>query len=668
MKRIDQWLPAALLLFAGLVAILYGITLIPTPASTGPEATQGVFELAPVFVREERLVSGASLKAFHGKEITVEKTVASLNTWTLPEDLSAGDLVQYTAYFRAKETGEYVFKAAANCPVRLFINGEPVIENGAEASVKMQAGYYALRLEIQAGAEPVISLLCRLNGAEYSVSGNLYCTYQKTPNKVFGLASFAFLRGVNPALRADVNCTVNNSAKTVTALLPPGQPLQALIPTFSAGGTVTFNGQELISGVTPADFSGGGELRVQDGERERVFSVQLRTLDTGLPCLCINTFGADPIASKTDYVKATVAIVGNGASYGADLPETNAEVKIRGAYSSNWEKSPYMIKFGEHTAVLDLTAEKSWVLVASHLDLSLMRNYTGYETARRFSALDYTPRMRFVDVFVNGVYRGNYLLGDHVEISATKLDLNTRVEGEDIGCVLELEKAFRAEGTKGYHYFQTPQGWCVTFKDPNADKLTAAQRAYIANYFIRAENAIMRGEGYEEYIDVDSFIDWFLVETLFKNCDSDFTSSIYFHKDAGGKLKMGPVWDFDSGLANHSSNPTWMQPEGWEPRWGTYFEALMKDPAFRARMSARWAEMKPIAVDTYADLVDQTTALIEKSFLENFKVYSILQDGIWPVPANIASRKTIQGQADFMKTWVKRRSAWLTREFQKEVY
>lgn len=53
---------------------------------------------------------------------------------------------------------------------------------------------------------------------------------------------------------------------------------------------------------------------------------------------------------------------------------------------------------------------------------------------------------------------------------------------------------------------------------------------------------------------------------------------------------MGPVWDFDSGLANHSSNPEWMKPEGWEPRWGTYFEALMKDPAFRRRMSARWAE------------------------------------------------------------------------------
>ena len=685
MKQIDKWLPAALLLFAGIVCVLYGIFMIPA-AETG---TYSEKPLQPVSVQAEELVTGVSLRAYASGKNTfpdsldgcapaLEKYVTAVSALLLPEELSTDGYAEYAAYFHAKDAGEYTFTLSVKGGARLFLNEEKLIEQvspeadtAGSRCVWLEQGYYTLRVCAFGGGEPMaLSLRYRIGeGEERSTAERLYrlrdADSAEPPAR---LNALSFLSGINPSLGADVSCAIDVQAHRITALLPPGQRLDKLTANFEAAGRVYLNGEELISGVTEADFSHEGELRVVSGSSERVFTVHVRALQTGLPCVCINSFGGEEITSKWEYVKASVTILGNGASYGAGLPPTNIDVKIRGNYSSGLEKKPYMLKFGEHTAVLDLTAEKSWVLVASHIDLSLMRNYTAYETARHFDAIGYTPRMRFVDVFVNGDYRGNYLLGDHVEISSTKLALNDRTLDADVGCVFELEKDFRAEGVKGYDYFQTPQGWCVTFKDPNASKLTAEQRAYLASYFIQAENAIMSGAGYEEYIDVDSFIDWFLIETLFKNCDSDFTSSIYFHKDAGGKLKMGPVWDFDSGLANHSSNPEWMKPEGWEPRWGTYFEALMKDPAFRRRMSARWAEMKPLAVDTYAQLVDSTVALIERSFKENFKVYSILETGIWPVPENISSRKSIQGQAQFMKTWIARRAAWLDAEFQKEEY
>jgi hypothetical protein len=140
------------------------------------------------------------------------------------------------------------------------------------------------------------------------------------------------------------------------------------------------------------------------------------------------------------------------------------------------------------------------------------------------------------------------------------------------------------------------------------------------------------------------------------------------HKDAGGKLKMGPVWDFDCSIANQDMIMSFTEVEGWEPRWGTWFETLLKDPAFRAKLSARWAQMKPIAIDTLNSRIDAAAKIIEKSYIENYKVYPLLGVGIWPVPYFLRPLDTQQEQTDFIKDWMNRRIQWLDNEFKKSDY
>jgi len=575
---------------------------------------------------------------------------------------ASGRYYLFNGYFYSDKDAKYEFSLSSGDAVRMEIGGITVFESAegsaVKGSVSVKKGYSSFSVHAY-GKTNISDLKVTCGGEEIDLSKQLFVTINKTPK----LENMKLTMEDNKGLVCDIK--LKQEGSRFTALVPPGIDLKKAVLEFDSNAKVTVGDTAVVSGQTKVDISGSRSIYVESGTKRIKLSIAVRQLDTGLPCVGITS--EKKISSKTEYVSSYFAICGNGASYGADLPLTACGAKVRGAYSSGLEKKPYTLKFEKKTQILDLTPERSWILVASHLDLSQMRNYTAYEIAKHFDATDFAPRMRFVDVFVNGEYRGLYLLGDKVDISSTRFTLNQHETGPDVGVMLELEKDFRAEGTKGYHYFQTPQGWCVTFKDPDADELTKEQRDYIRDYFIAAEQAIISGVGYEDYIDVDSFIDWFLVETLFKNCDSEFTSSIYFHKDTGGKLKMGPVWDFDSGLGNHVGFPDLLDHTGWQPRYGTYFQHLMSHRSFRERMSKRWFEMHDV-VESYFDLVDDTADLIRKSWNENFKVYNILKDGIWPVPDYVSACKTVDEQAEFNKDWVRKRIEWLDNEFSKPDY
>lgn len=645
-------------------------TFTPTPTPSVTETLLAPTEAPKPSGRPDGLTGGVSARTY---SLSADGFLDDLSSYSyqgafVPDMRSApfapsqGRYYVLKAFFNAEQSGDYSFTADCSGSVQLMLGGRQLMQSSgretATVTLYLEAGWYDI--ELHAYGDAYFDISARFNGENLDLSRHLYCS-GNTGKPVFN--NISLLVSLNDGLICDIPAT--KSGSTVSMLVPPGISLENAVLSFDSKGMVLADGEALVSGQTRLDISSARTVKVSCGSETKTYKLSVRQLETGLPCVAITSSKA--ITSKEEYVDSTIAINGGGASYGADLEQTVCRVKVRGAYSSRLEKKPYTIKFGKKTAVLDLTAEKSWILVASHLDLSQMRNYTAYEIAREFDATEFSPRMRFVDVFVNGQYRGLYLLGDKVDISSTRFTVDKNTDEPDIGVFLELEKDFRAEGVKGYDYFQTPQGWCVTFKDPDADKLTAEQRNYIRDYFIAAENAIISGVGYEDYIDVDSFIDWFLVETLFKNCDSEFTSSIYFHKDRGGKLKMGPVWDFDSGLGNHEGFPELLDTTGWQPRYGTYFEYLMQHEDFRARMSRRWWE-KHSVVESYGALVDSTKELIRASYDENFKVYDILQNGIPPVPSYIADLKSIDGQAEFMKDWVTKRIAWLDNEFSKTDY
>jgi hypothetical protein len=322
-------------------------------------------------------------------------------------------------------------------------------------------------------------------------------------------------------------------------------------------------------------------------------------------------------------------------------------------------KKPYKIKFDKKASILGMPAAKNWILLANYADKTLMRNAVALSMGQQFSAAS-TPRYRFVDVVMNGVYQGNYNITEDAEINANRInipELGPSDNSPDVitgGYFLEVDQRLDADT-----YWYTTKGLAFTMKDP--DPITPQQLTYIQGYIQQTEDAIFAPNfadtvnGYAKYINVDSFIDWYLVKELMKDNDGLDFSSIYYYKDRGGKLVMGPIWDFD--LSGGNTNYSDCQyPTGWWIKNSVWFSRLFQDPAFKARVEQRWHDLQATAIPSIYANIDYNARYINLSQQQNFQVWNILGIYVWP---NVVWLGAYQPEVDYLKNWLKTRVAWM---------
>lgn len=263
---------------------------------------------------------------------------------------------------------------------------------------------------------------------------------------------------------------------------------------------------------------------------------------------------------------------GNVSVFSADGSiDTDMELKFirtRGNGTFGGAKKPYEIKLNEKAGVLGMEKSKKWVLLANHYDRSLLRNKLVYDFANSYTSLK-SEDGRYVDVFMNGEYLGNYYLCEKVEVAKHRVNITDQNEipedseqKADItgGYLLELmpESLIKDDTV----YFTTNSGYNYEIKSP--ENPTSEQIAYIKGVFDDLESAAKSDDGYSnisgkhysEIIDVDSYVQKYLVETVFMNTDIDYNSQ-YYYKDSDAvdsKLYAGPVWDYDMSM-HYNSEP-----------------------------------------------------------------------------------------------------------------
>jgi hypothetical protein len=390
-------------------------------------------------------------------------------------------------------------------------------------------------------------------------------------------------------------------------------------------------------------------------------------IDTGLPVVRLTTTGAAPITSKDTYLSGTLKIIdGTRVTYGTGLYD--GATQIRGRGNSTWlmPKKPFRLRLPAAAPILDMPADRDWVLLANYTDKSLLRTDVAFEVSRRLG-LAWTPRMRHVELFVNDEYLGSYLLGEHVKAAADRV--NIVPIGTSDNAVPELTGGYFIEADQlvnldpGDFYVVTPSGILFNIKEPSASKITADQKSYIITFLQDVERVLMRDDfadpaiGYAAYIDVDSFINWYLVNELVKNVDAPFVSSVYLYKDRGQKLKMGPAWDFDLSAGNVDFSKA-RDPRGWRIRdQALWFNRLFQDPAFAKKVRERWNSIKRAQIDTLPAYVDQLAATLAVSHQENFRRWSMTQYD-WP---NAVVAGSFGGELRYLKNWLAQRIAWMDR-------
>ncbi len=406
----------------------------------------------------------------------------------------------------------------------------------------------------------------------------------------------------------------------------------------------------------------------EDGGKKR-FALAVNRTVHDLPIVNIRLGGLAPpyTIQRDEYSDMEMYIDCSGSS---DFPDTgvlSGKIRGRGHSTWKWEKKPYRIKLDEAAPIMGFTQNRDWILLSNYADKSLIRNIVAYDIGRELGTFVWTAKQYPVDLFINGEYQGIYAIGEHREVAESRIELD-KSDDVDRGYLLEIGGADDEDMVKDYDYFHTNSNSAqyITFADPKAGKLTDEQRQYVKDYVNAADSAIVNGGDYEEYIDVDSFVDWVIIQELTCNLDSCFRRSCYMTKDKGGKLKMGPIWDFDMAFGNfamdNTAYDTWFTVGTADKdayiyvNWCNY---LMKDEKFRARLEERWLEVRDTLLDAAEKSIAENKAKIYASQAENFRKWNNLgyKSGYqsWAT-ANIG---TYDGQIEYLRSFIRDRAKWI---------
>jgi hypothetical protein len=362
---------------------------------------------------------------------------------------------------------------------------------------------------------------------------------------------------------------------------------------------------------------------------------------------------------------------------------SNTNLTLPGSwYGTAVNKKPYSIKFAAKTSVLDMPKHKRWNLLANLFDKSLLRNEVGLELGRIFDNMAWTPRAKQVSLYFNRQFNGVYLLAEAIKIDNNRVNISElSVDNPGGGYIVEVYGGKTNSGDDNPDLFfttnyvktinGTKNGFAIS--DPDKD-LSAALINKIKADVTAAENALYSSgfkdpaTGYQKYLDADSFADWYLVMELAKNPDANFFASCYMYfNPADQKLYMGPVWDFDIGFGNDNMN-NFSNPTGFHlnasstypyntPTPTPWISRLFQDPAFAAKVKARWNEKKP-ALDAISAFIDQRAASLETAQALNFQQFpNVLAGSFWntvtPVPGTYA------GEISSLKNFITQRLAWM---------
>ena len=494
------------------------------------------------------------------------------------------------------------------------------------------------------------------------------------------LSSLILTSNDNPTLSKDLAFVVNEEERTATLTL--NYQSYADLATLSKA-KLTVTTKDGVADFTKTDQDGNVNLMddalcivTDENGREKSYQliVNRRVYQLPIVNITLNDGKAVDAIERDVTTKMTFSLDCSGADGFESVDSVSGTIRGRGNSTWLWDKKPYKIKLDEKESLLGMDDNKDWILLANYADKSLIRNTLAYEMGRVLENIVWSPHAYPVDLFVNGEYRGVYALGEHMEVANGRVDIEEDSSDPDTDYLLEIGGMAPTGDINGVHYFHT-DGRLVrfaTFKSPDWETITEEQKAFITDYFQEAEDAIKKGAGYEEYIDVDSFVDWIILHELSYNIDSCFRRSCYLVKEKGGKIKMGPIWDFDLAFGNFSRDnqnyDDWVTVGSSEKdayiqyNWCTY---LLRDAEFCQRLSERWNEVRDELMKVANDTIDDYGGLLDGSQQENFKVWKI-----WNVRAGYQSEwcyeaNTYEKQLQYLKDFLNKRAKWMDKAILK---
>ena len=369
---------------------------------------------------------------------------------------------------------------------------------------------------------------------------------------------------------------------------------------------------------------------------------------------------------KKEKIDATLSV------FSKDNHLEDASLTIKGRGNSSWFNAPkksYTIKFEKKQEFLGFASNKSFALIANYFDKTLLRNITAYSLAKKvFTKMSWAPSAKTVHLFIDGVYQGLYSAVETVKIAKNRVNIpdisdfvssQETTKFEDYGFILEVN-----ERKDENFNFDSGKGVPFSLKEPDGKDLNKDICNKIEEKTNSVEAKVYQGDFSE--LDLYSFADWWIVEELAKNTDSQFYSSCYMYFDPADKtFHMGPVWDFDLGFGNNMVD---VNTEGFQAdaasNGANWILELRKSEEFMKIVKERWNECKPLIESYFSGEYEENLSNIKKDVDVNFIRWPILGKSVWKAPNDCEKRKTYDSEVEYFKTWKDNRINWLSSQFE----
>lgn len=388
--------------------------------------------------------------------------------------------------------------------------------------------------------------------------------------------------------------------------------------------------------------------------------------------------------NKEHYVNCNVTIDHENKNW-----DYEGTARIRGRGNSTWlwyDKKPYRIKLDKKAALLGLAEEKDWVLLANYRDPSHVMNTFVFELAR-IMGLPYTNHTRYVEVTLNGEYIGLYQLTEQVEQGENRVAVD---DEEGVLISLDADDGPDLSPKATNNFWSKTYGLPVCVKYPEEDELTDFRKGEIMDDFEVLENAILKirqskGKPAEiqaamdvvrELMDVQSFIDFLIIQELIYNVELSAPRSMYMHKDKGDKWTMGPIWDCDAGFdfdwgemySGHNYFGSYRKHVlgtdpihhvgGWVP---DFFTDIFRSDDFCQEFIDRWDEISPrIMAEAWENtqmFIDAAEEAMDRD-AERWPIY-------YPSDDNPRTLIEYSEEIENMYVWLTERIDYLTPIFKK---
>ncbi|MCI7799304.1 MAG: CotH kinase family protein [Spirochaetia bacterium] len=402
-------------------------------------------------------------------------------------------------------------------------------------------------------------------------------------------------------------------------------------------------------------------------QESKEHSIKSRKLN--LPSVSVNLGLSE--ANFADF-KNKLKIDATLSVFAKDNTLENVSLTIKGRGNSSWFNAPkksYTIKFEEKQKFLGFDSNKSFALIANYFDKTLLRNVSAYSLAKKvFTKMSWAPSAKTVNLFIDGVYQGLYSAVESVKIAKNRVnipDISDLVALQDMtafdeyGFILEVNDRLDEDFN-----FISENKVPFSLKEPDGSDLNEVICKKIEEKTNQIEAEVYAGNF--SHIDLDSFADWWILEELAKNTDSQFYSSCYMYFDPSDKkFHMGPVWDFDLGFGNNYVD---VKTEGFQAdeakNGANWILKLKESPAFMNIVKERWKSCLPAVESYFLTEYENNFQSIKTDADVNFFRWPILGKSVWKAPLDCENRKTYDDEISYFKEWKDKRITWLSSQFE----